>query len=200
MEKDIEDIIQKAVPKEELGKLIQELKMNQRQAEALLTMVVKLATTVTSEVLKKLGLIKDKPKPKKELVCFRCQQKGHLARACTNPAVCKHCSQNHLTRDCPQSLCEKCHKKHPKGHCKKTDVYCKICSVWGLHKAENCPNKGLVSRLKRLEKILPRSRPKSTRFPRREKKGQFPKRGRGRGRGRQANPGPVRVAEPMDQS
>jgi hypothetical protein len=57
-----------------------------------------------------------------------------------------------------------------------------------------------VGRLKQLEKILPRSRPKSTRFPRREKRGQFPRRGRGRGRGRNANPRPVPVAAPMDQS
>lgn len=196
---DIKKIIQEAMKEKGFMEPLQELGMKKAQETALLTVVVHLATAVTSQVLKKRGLIKDQYKPKKEQVCFRCQEKGHLARACTNPAKCKHCGENHLTRNCPKSLCKDCQKKHPKGHCKKTDIYCKICNVWGLHKAENCPNKGLVGRLRKLEQVLPRSRPKSTRFQRRER-GQFPRRGRGRARGRKANPRPGLEPEPMDQN
>ena len=195
---DIKDILQEAMQEKEFQELIQKLNMEKAKAEALLTVVVKLATTATRKILKKQGLIKEKAKPKKNQVCFRCQQQGHLARTCINPAVCKHCKQQHLTRNCPKTLCKDCQKKHPPGHCRKKDTYCKICSVWGLHKAENCPNKGLVGRLQKLERILPKSRPKSTRFSRREK-GQFPRR-RGRGREREKNPRPVKIPVPMDQT
>lgn len=197
---DIKKMIQEAMEQNGFRESIQELQMQQKQAEALLTVVVKLAAIVTRDVLKKQGLIKDQSKPKKELVCFRCQKVGHLAKACTNEAVCKHCKQNHLTRFCPKSLCKECGKKHPKGHCRKKDTYCKICSVWGLHKADNCPNKGLVGRLQRLEKILPRSRPNSTKFPRRERRGQAPRRGRGRKREPKADPRPEPGSRPMDQT
>jgi hypothetical protein len=196
---DIKKIVQEAMKENGFTEAIQGLKMQEAQVKALTTIVVKLATVVTRDVLKKQGLIKDKIKPKREQVCFRCQQKGHLAKVCVNPAVCKHCKGQHLTRFCPKSLCEKCGKKHPKGHCRKTDTYCKICSVWGLHKADNCPNRGLVGLLLRLENVLPRNRPNSTRFPRRERRGQAPRRGRGRKREPRANPRQGQGPQPMDQ-
>ncbi|KAJ8059433.1 hypothetical protein OCU04_011097 [Sclerotinia nivalis] len=37
----------------------------------------------------------------RDLICFRCQQKGHYANGCTNPPVCRWCKGDHQSRACP---------------------------------------------------------------------------------------------------
>ena len=34
-----------------------------------------------------------------EMTCYRCQQKGHISRGCTNPVKCARCMKGHATRD-----------------------------------------------------------------------------------------------------
>ena len=197
---DIKDIFEEAMKRSGFQEALQGLKMEKAQIEALSTVIIQLSVTVTESILKKRGLLKERKKPKRPVVCFRCQKEGHVAKACIERAVCKHCGKQHLTRDCPDTVCKQCGKKHPKDRCRKTDTYCRICRVWGLHKAENCPNRGLVGRLQRLERILPPNRAKSSKTFRRERSQRFPGRGRARARGRRGKPEPRPGTELMDQS
>ena len=154
------------------------------QRKAIIDVIVKITNKILENKLKQLGLKEPRKKKIKEIVCFRCQEKGHVAKDCKGTIKCKHCMQEHFTRECPTRDCKDCGKRHPPGHCRKKDKWCKWCRVWGKHETKECPNGDILKRLTKLEKVTIPRRPNST-FKLKRFQGLIPRGGLGvRMRGR----------------
>jgi hypothetical protein len=132
------------------------------QRQPIINVIVKITNKILENKLKQLGLKEPVKKKIKEVVCFRCQEKGHVAKDCKGTVKCKHCMQEHFTRECPTRDCKDCGKRHPPGHCRRKDKWCKWCRVWGKHETKECPNGGILKRLTKLEKMSIPRRPNST--------------------------------------
>ena len=182
------DIFEKAIQDPIAAKAVLTLSMEKDKAEALMTLIVKICETVLQIKVQKDALKTQPKKPSKPVVCFRCQETGHVARECHGQLKCKYCAQAHFTRECPQKICKTCKKRHPKNQCKKVNKWCKWCRVWNKHSTEECQNANILKRLAKLENIrpIPRTRPGSK--SRRVRGPPLMTRGRGRGRG--FKPGP----------
>ena len=131
------------------------------QVTAMVKLVMKITNLALEKQLQKLGLLKEKKQKVKPTICFRCQEKGHLARNCKNSVKCKYCAKEHFTRECPDRICQTCKKKHPKNQCPKANSWCKWCRIWNKHATKDCPNGGILKRLTKLEKLSIPPRPRS---------------------------------------
>jgi RNA recognition motif-containing protein len=91
------------------------------------------------------------------LLCFRCNQPGHIARDCAHSRrVCFECgSEDHLSADCPKKsggdlkaalkkrgqVCFKCgDPNHLANHCTSKNRACFLCGIEG-HTASECKSK-----------------------------------------------------------
>ena len=176
------DIIELAKKDQEVVKDLQLLNMSQGAGEALIRVIEKITKIILEKTLVKEAFKKAEKKVTRKVICFRCQETGHIARDCKGTIKCKHCGQKHFTRECPTRECKECGKRHPKGQCKKTDKWCKWCRVWGQHTTKECQSANILKRLAKLEKIRPSLRPKSLAKTRRV--GMLTPRGRGGPRGK----------------
>lgn len=187
------DILQMAEKDSNMAKDLMMLFEKGEQRMAVINVIVKITNKILGNKLRQLGLKEPVKKKPKEIVCFRCQEKGHVAKDCKGNVKCKHCGKQHFTRECPTRDCKECGKRHPLGQCRKKDKWCKWCRVWGKHDTKECPDGGILKRLTKLEKMTIPRRPNST-FGFRKFQGLLPRKGLGvRARGR---PKPRRSQRP----
>lgn len=163
------DIFAMAEKDPDMAKDLVQLFKIEGQRVAIINVIVKITNSILESKLKQLGLREPVKKKPKEVICFRCQEKGHVAKECKGKIKCKHCNQEHFTRECPTRDCKTCGKRHPPNQCRKKDKWCKWCRVWGKHETKECPDGGILKRLTKLEKLTTPRRPNSTfklrRFP-----------------------------------
>jgi len=165
-EKDLYSAISK---NKAIMELAEKLKVN--------TDIRKLICMIAEETLKFHNLIKKKKKDLKEKTCFRCQEKGHLAKNCIKQVICKFCGKNHWSRLCPETVCQDCKRHHKTGQCRAKDEYCKWYKKFKLgHNSKNCPYAMPLKRIMKMEKVIIKTRSKSNgrfRFRGRFKKFKF---------------------------
>ncbi|KAI9840209.1 MAG: Tripartite DNA replication factor [Sclerophora amabilis] len=89
-------------------------------------------------------MAKDCPDPAKAITCRRCEQPGHMAKDCPDPAkaiTCRRCEQTgHMAKDCPKPkviMCNNCKVAgHKAANCNET---CGQCGDYG-HVVSYCPD------------------------------------------------------------
>ena len=161
------EIYNEALKDEELQTDLKICFKNEREMKALCNVIVKITEKILDKRLIKMGLMRQ-PKKQKKVICYRCQEEGHMAKSCKKPVKCKHCKQEHFTRECPQTLCKDCNKRHPKNQCKKKNKWCKWCKIWNQHESKDCPNSAILKRIVKLENLKVSSRMKSSQNLRRQ--------------------------------
>ena len=159
---EVKDIFAMAEKDPEMTKDLQIIFKKEEQRAAIVRVISKITEFILENRLIKLGLKKPTKKKAKKLVCFRCQGEGHVARDCKGQIKCKHCGEQHFTRECPTRNCKDCGKRHPPNQCHKKDKWCKWCRVWGQHLTKECPNGGILKRLTKLEKMTTPAKSRST--------------------------------------
>jgi hypothetical protein len=161
------EIYNEALQDQELRKDLEICFKNTQEMKALCNVICKITQKVLEKRLIELGLMR-RPKKQKKIVCYRCQELGHMAKTCKNQVKCKYCKKEHFTRDCPDRICKECKRKHPKGQCKKVNKWCKWCKSWNQHESKDCPNSAIFRRIAKLENLKVSSRLKSSQNLRRQ--------------------------------
>lgn len=156
------EIYEEALKDEELRQDLILCFKDEKQMKALCNVIYKITQKTLDKRLIEMGLMR-RPKKQKKVVCYRCQELGHMAKSCKNKVKCKYCKKEHFTRECPDKQCKECGKRHPKGQCKKVDKWCKWCKIWNKHYSKDCPNLSILRRITKLENLKTSTRTKSSR-------------------------------------
>ena len=155
------EIYNEALKDQELMRDLEICFKSKEEMKALCNVICRITQKTLEKKLIEMGLMK-LPKKQKKVVCYRCQGLGHMARNCKNQVRCKYCKKEHFTRECPDRICQKCGKKHPKDQCKKVNKWCKWCKSWNKHESKDCPNSSILRRITKLENLKISTRNRSS--------------------------------------